>query len=104
MSDVRSHFMNGWSLYSPLLAFRTIDRLVDVLTEFFQELQHLTGWSFSVLMGGPVPALGGKIDVSSFHVGRTEMGNLFSDAYPNFNSGIMKPWLEFVNRVYCEFE
>ncbi|KAG2128729.1 hypothetical protein DEU56DRAFT_915399 [Suillus clintonianus] len=79
---------------------KTIDQLVDILTEFFQELQRLTGWSFSVLMGGPTPVLGGKIDVSSFHIGRTEMGNLFSDAFPNFNSGVMKPWLEFINQVF----
>ncbi|KAG2093899.1 uncharacterized protein F5147DRAFT_779188 [Suillus discolor] len=78
----------------------TIDQLVDILAEFFQELERLTGWSFSVLMGGPTPALGGKIDVSSFHVGCTEMGNLFSEAYPHFNSTIMKPWVEFVNRAH----
>ncbi|KAG1796045.1 uncharacterized protein HD556DRAFT_1441880 [Suillus plorans] len=78
----------------------TIDRLVDILAEFFQELERLTGWSFSVLMGGPTPALGGKINVSSFHVGCTEMGNLFSDAYPDFNSTIMKPWVEFINHVH----
>ncbi|KAG1854220.1 hypothetical protein F4604DRAFT_1686064 [Suillus subluteus] len=41
-----------------------------------------------------------EIDHQNFHVGRTEMGNLFSDAYPNFNGGIMKPWLEFINRVF----
>ncbi|KAG1879132.1 hypothetical protein F4604DRAFT_1679567 [Suillus subluteus] len=76
----------GESLHSPSLAFRTIDRLVDILTEFFQELQHLTGWSFLVLMGGPTPALGGKFDVSSFHVGHTVMGSLFLDAHPNFNT------------------
>lgn len=80
--------------------WRTIDQLVDILAEFFQELERLTGWSFSVLMGGPTPALGGKIDVSSFHVGRTEMGNLFSEAYPHFNSLIMKPWVEFINRAH----
>ncbi|KAG1873105.1 hypothetical protein F4604DRAFT_1925596 [Suillus subluteus] len=51
-------------------------------------------------LGGPTPALGGKIDVSSFHVGCTEMGNLFSDAYPDFNSTIMKPWVEFINCVH----
>ncbi|KAG1806396.1 uncharacterized protein HD556DRAFT_1436361 [Suillus plorans] len=56
--------------------------------------------NFNISLGGPTPVLGGKIDVSSFHVGCTEMGNLFSDTYPNFNGRIMKPWLEFVNRVY----
>ncbi|KAG1817302.1 hypothetical protein EV424DRAFT_1347991 [Suillus variegatus] len=67
---------------------------------YIEQLNEKKRWSFSVLMGGPTPALGGKIDVSSFHVGRTEMGNLFSEAYPHFNSTIMKPWVEFVNRAH----
>jgi hypothetical protein len=86
---------------------RSINRLPEFLAEIFQELQRLTGWSFTVLMGGPTPALsGGKLDISSFHVGESKMGNLFSKAYPEFNDGIMKPYAEFLKRVYrkCEFE
>ncbi|KAG2135860.1 hypothetical protein DEU56DRAFT_981042 [Suillus clintonianus] len=77
-----------------------IDRLPGVLTEFFDELQRLTGLVFTVLMGGPTPAMGGQIDVQSFHVGATEIGNQFDLAYPEFNSGIMRPWKEFVKRVF----
>ncbi|KAG1825331.1 hypothetical protein DFJ58DRAFT_738534 [Suillus subalutaceus] len=77
-----------------------IDKLPAVLTEFFDELQRLTGLVFTVLMGGPTPAMGGQIDVQSFHVGATEIGNQFDLAYPEFNSGIMRPWKEFVKRVF----
>ncbi|KAG2750183.1 hypothetical protein P692DRAFT_20683245, partial [Suillus brevipes Sb2] len=79
---------------------RYIDKLPAVLTEFFDELQRLTGLVFTVLMGGPTPAMGGQIDVQSFHVGATEIGNQFDLAYPEFNSGIMRPWKEFVKRVF----
>ncbi|KAG1883959.1 hypothetical protein F4604DRAFT_1919757 [Suillus subluteus] len=77
-----------------------INRLPGVLTEFFDELQRLTGLVFTVLMGGPTPAMGGQIDVHSFHVGATEIGNQFDLAYPEFNSGIMRPWKEFVKCVF----
>ncbi|KAG1784382.1 uncharacterized protein HD556DRAFT_1451838, partial [Suillus plorans] len=77
-----------------------IDKLPGVLSEFFDELQRLTGLVFTVLMGGPTPAMGGQIDVQSFHVGATEIGNQFDLAYPEFNSGIMRPWKEFVKRVF----
>jgi hypothetical protein len=82
---------------------RSINRLPEFLAEIFHKLQRLTGWSFTVLMGGPTPGLsGGKLDVSSFHVGESKMGNLFSKAYPEFNDGIMKPYAEFLRRVYCK--
>ncbi|KAG2035437.1 hypothetical protein BDR03DRAFT_983721 [Suillus americanus] len=77
-----------------------IDRLPGALTEFFNELQRLTGYVFTVLMGGPTPAMGGQIDVQSFHVGATEVGNQFDQAYPGFNSGIMQPWGEFIKRMF----
>ncbi|KAG1887286.1 hypothetical protein F4604DRAFT_1917093 [Suillus subluteus] len=74
--------------------------LPGALTEFFNELQRLTGYVVTVLMGGPTPAMGGQIDIQSFHVGATEVGNQFDQAYPEFNSGIMRPWKEFVKRVF----
>ncbi|KAG1775871.1 hypothetical protein EV702DRAFT_1198777 [Suillus placidus] len=77
-----------------------IDRLPGTLSEFFNELQRLNGLAFTVLMGGPTPAMGGQIDVQSFHVGATEAGNQFDQAYPEFNLGIMRPWKEFIKRVF----
>ncbi|KAG2153797.1 uncharacterized protein EDB93DRAFT_1248695 [Suillus bovinus] len=77
-----------------------IDRLPGVLTKFFNKLQRLTGLIFTVLMGGPTPAMGGQVDVQSFHVGATEIGNQFNLVYPEFNSGIMRPWKEFVKHVF----
>ncbi|KAG1826538.1 hypothetical protein EV424DRAFT_1345509 [Suillus variegatus] len=79
-----------------------VAELTNILTEFFEELQRLTGYVFTVLMGGPTPAMGGQIDVQSFHIGTTEVGNQFDQAYPEFNSGIMKPWKEFSKRIFHE--
>ncbi|KAG2108583.1 hypothetical protein DEU56DRAFT_920485 [Suillus clintonianus] len=44
-----------------------IPRLTEILSTFFGELHEATGWTFSVLLGGPDPSNGGAIDVSSLH-------------------------------------
>lgn len=98
--SVASTYLNEYKCSPVTRIYRYIDRLPGVLTEFFNELQRLTGLVFTVLMGGPTPAMGGQVDVQSFHVGATEIGNQFDLAYPEFNSGIMRPWKEFVKRVF----
>ncbi|KIK76367.1 hypothetical protein PAXRUDRAFT_18273 [Paxillus rubicundulus Ve08.2h10] len=77
-----------------------IDKLAPTLAHFFHKLHEVTGWAFTILMGGPSDRLGGSIDVNSFHVGVTRLGNLFDQAYPEFNSGIMRPFSEFLACVY----
>ncbi|KAG2110057.1 hypothetical protein BD769DRAFT_1392363 [Suillus cothurnatus] len=73
--------------------------LPGTLNKFFNELQRLTGLVFTVLIGGPTPTMGGQIEVQSFHVGATEVGNQFNQVYPEFDLGIMQPWKEFVKLV-----
>lgn len=63
----------------------------------------MTDWVFTVLMGGPDPAMGGALDVSSFHVGTTKIGNRFSQTYPDFTKGVMVPYTQFVERIFREF-
>lgn len=69
------------------------------MSQFFQGLQELTGWSFSVLMGGPIPESGGKIEAFSLHVGKNDLGHSFDQAHPAFRSGIMAPYQSFIERV-----
>ncbi|KAG0694883.1 hypothetical protein DFH29DRAFT_1032475 [Suillus ampliporus] len=40
-----------------------IPRLTEILSTFFGELHEATGWTFSVLLGGPDPSNGGAIDL-----------------------------------------
>ncbi|KAG1771526.1 hypothetical protein EDD22DRAFT_842759 [Suillus occidentalis] len=77
-----------------------ISKIAAILTQFFEELHEMTDWAFTVLMGGPHPAAGGTLDVSSFHVGTTKLGNRFSQAYPQFSQNIMVPYTQFVERVF----
>ncbi|KAG1878587.1 hypothetical protein C8R48DRAFT_768145 [Suillus tomentosus] len=77
-----------------------ISKIGAILSQFFEELQEMTGWVFTVLMGGPHPASGGTLDISSFHIGTTQLGNRFSQAYPQFSQNIMVPYTQFVERVF----
>ncbi|KAG1806362.1 uncharacterized protein HD556DRAFT_1436335 [Suillus plorans] len=79
-----------------------IEKLPNVLADIFAGLAKQTGWAFSVLMGGPSPGMGGKIQVESFHVEQTTMGNTFNLAYPNFNERIMKPYADFAKRAFSD--
>lgn len=60
----------------------------------------MTGWTFSVLMGGPDPSAGGTLDISSFHVGTTKLGNRFSQVYLQFRTNVMLPYSDFVQRAF----
>ncbi|KAG1722237.1 hypothetical protein EDB19DRAFT_1916781 [Suillus lakei] len=79
-----------------------VSKITLILSQFFEELHEMTDWVFTVLMGGPDPAMGGALDISSFHVGTTKMGNRFSQTYPDFAKGIMVPYTQFVERVFSE--
>jgi hypothetical protein len=52
-----------------LTSFKSaINDLVPVLTDFFSDASHRTGWHFSVTFGGPLPIAGGKIQVGRYDI------------------------------------
>ncbi|KAG1820914.1 uncharacterized protein BJ212DRAFT_1297397 [Suillus subaureus] len=81
----------------------SLDNTVAILTQFFEELHLMTAWTFSVLMGGPDPVASGTLDISSFHVGMTKLGNRFSQAYLQFTTTVMLPYSEFVHQAFHKF-
>ncbi|KAG2737684.1 hypothetical protein P692DRAFT_20883320 [Suillus brevipes Sb2] len=87
---------------SLLIEDRIIPRLTEILSTFFGEPHDATGWTFSVLLGGPDPSKGGAIDVSSLHVGSTKLGNRFNHAFSKFNDNVMLPYYKFVSHVFPE--
>ncbi|KAG1877637.1 hypothetical protein DFJ58DRAFT_835374 [Suillus subalutaceus] len=79
-----------------------ISKIAVILSQFFEELHEMTNWVFTVLMGGPHPAAGGTLDISSFHIGTTKLGNWFSQAYPQFSQNIMVPYTQFIEHVFSD--
>ncbi|KAG2037091.1 hypothetical protein BDR03DRAFT_982469 [Suillus americanus] len=83
---------------------RNIEKLAAIANKFLKGLAEATGFTFSLLAGGPSPESNGSIDVYRhvhyFHVGHTKFGNDFSKAYPEFETGIMSPFRDHLYRVY----
>ncbi|KAF7971366.1 hypothetical protein HWV62_21320 [Athelia sp. TMB] len=79
---------------------QAISDLPSALKAVFEELALKTGWSFSILMGGPYPESGGSIQTASHHVGVSSAGNDFEKAYPEFQSNMVLPFYEFLRYVY----
>ncbi|KAG1809163.1 uncharacterized protein BJ212DRAFT_1484671 [Suillus subaureus] len=77
-------------------------KLATVANQFLKGLADATSLSFSLLIGGPSIELGGMIDVWSFHVGMTKLGNNFSQAYPKFESEVVGPFRDYLYHVYSE--
>ena len=100
-----SNEFQHWKLnfHSPILIYSHINKLAPILGHIFKGLQVLTGWSFSVLMGGPNPESGGRIEACSIHVGSMELGHTFNQVYLEFNSAIMQPYRSFLDKVVGKF-
>ncbi|KAG2122217.1 hypothetical protein DEU56DRAFT_76751 [Suillus clintonianus] len=81
---------------------RNLDKLAAVANSFLKGLAEATGMSFSLLAGGPSPEAHGAIDVYSFHIGQTKLGNNFNTAYPGFDVSVMEPFRDFLHRVHPE--
>ncbi|KAG1839352.1 hypothetical protein F4604DRAFT_1691291 [Suillus subluteus] len=80
-----------------------ISKIAVILSQFFEELHEMMDWVFTVLMSGPHPAAGGTLDISSFHIGTTKLGNRFSQAYPQFSQNIMVPYKQFIEHIFHKF-
>ncbi|KIK75808.1 hypothetical protein PAXRUDRAFT_18668 [Paxillus rubicundulus Ve08.2h10] len=67
-------------------------------------LEHLakqTGWTFSVLMGGPDPlSPEGENIIMSLHVGKTKGSQDFADLYSNFDREVVEAYDEFLSKVF----
>ncbi|KAG2121122.1 hypothetical protein DEU56DRAFT_918359 [Suillus clintonianus] len=73
---------------------RNIEKLAAIANKFLKGLAEATGFTFSLLAGGPSPESSGSIDVYR------HFGNDFSKAYPEFETGIMSPFRDHLYRVY----
>ncbi|KAF9492175.1 hypothetical protein BDN71DRAFT_1433392 [Pleurotus eryngii] len=77
-----------------------IQLLPVLIPPLLQQLQAKTGWAFSLLVGGPLPIANRDIDVCTFHIRETVLGNLFCHVYRDFQEGVLRPYTEFVRLVF----
>ncbi|KIK80551.1 hypothetical protein PAXRUDRAFT_28137 [Paxillus rubicundulus Ve08.2h10] len=75
---------------------RAINGLPAMLNKILEGLQKETGWSFTVLAGGPDLSSGGKIKTFSLHIGETALGMNFMQSHNTFSERVMKPFDTFI--------
>lgn len=75
-----------------------------MIGDFCDAMEKRTGWSFTVLSGGPDPANDGKICTISIHKGKDSYGNTFGKALPDFRELVLAPYSKFLHSVYREHQ
>ncbi|OBZ68738.1 hypothetical protein A0H81_11112 [Grifola frondosa] len=85
---------------SPELIQKNIDDLPAVVGRFLEDITMATGYSFSLLGGGPSPKEGGRIRTFSYHLGRNSLGLDFSDVFGDFQKTVIGPYGQFLQGVY----
>ncbi|KZP24406.1 hypothetical protein FIBSPDRAFT_888862 [Athelia psychrophila] len=77
---------------------------INTLPSYFDavlgEAARRTGWSFTVVMGGPMPVNQGEIQTASISTGQTAVGAVFKDLCPDFEGVVIRPFSDFVRQVY----
>ncbi|KAI6146259.1 hypothetical protein BKA82DRAFT_4356660 [Pisolithus tinctorius] len=75
-----------------------IQQCAPALTQILTHLSQKTGWSFSVLMGGPDPAdAEEQCVVASLHIGKNRCGLNFAESYCHFDSTVVQAYVEFLD-------
>ncbi|KAI5992360.1 hypothetical protein F5J12DRAFT_897249 [Pisolithus orientalis] len=75
-----------------------IQQCMPALIQILTHLSQKTGWSFSVLMGGPDPAdAEEQCVVASLHIGKNRCGLNFAESYHHFDSTVVQAYAEFLD-------
>ncbi|KAF7982380.1 hypothetical protein HWV62_28459 [Athelia sp. TMB] len=77
-----------------------IDAFPQWVDAMLQGACDSTGFSASLLIGGPVPEQQGDIATISVHVGKNPDGNTFGTVYQKYQTAVVKPYTEFLRTVY----
>ncbi|KAF8872073.1 hypothetical protein BD779DRAFT_1679943 [Infundibulicybe gibba] len=85
---------------TPKAYAKIIDKIPDILDQFFTELAEMTGWAFDVICGGPEPQNGGRVRVIGFHEGENNIGLSFSEANPEYEEKVLGAYGNYLKSVF----
>ncbi|KAG6836115.1 hypothetical protein H0H93_011187 [Arthromyces matolae] len=78
-----------------------IANILSLLENTCYEIWRLTGWSTTMITGGPNPALNNAISIQTIHYGETaESKNSFLAAYPQFHQAVNESFVSWLYDVY----
>ncbi|KDQ29896.1 hypothetical protein PLEOSDRAFT_167688 [Pleurotus ostreatus PC15] len=89
---------------TPAMYAAAITELPRQFAAIGQELARRTGWSFTLLAGGPDPINGGRLNSIGIHLGENSAGLSFGKANPHFSNSVLNPYAEFLSTVYTQAE
>lgn len=73
-----------------------------MIGDFLDVIPRHTGWSFTVVGGGPDGAKDSKIHTISLHTGKDAYGQMFPKVIPDYLELVLEPYSKFLESVYCE--
>lgn len=73
-----------------------------MIGDFLAAMAKCTGWSFTMIGGGPDGAKDGKIRTISLHTGKDAYGQTFPKAIPDYKETFLVPYSKFLESVYRE--
>jgi len=74
-----------------------------MVKQFLKQMEERTGWSFTVLTGGPDPCQGGEITTKAIHSTENLYSQSFGKAHPSFTKDYLQPFSDFLHQVYRKF-
>ncbi|KAF7977624.1 hypothetical protein HWV62_3022 [Athelia sp. TMB] len=77
---------------------------INLLPSYFEavlnEASIRTGWTFQVLMGGPMPINQGEVQTASIGTGKNAFTATFKETYSEFETSVVLPYSQFLRSVY----
>ncbi|KAH7906399.1 hypothetical protein BJ138DRAFT_1222030 [Hygrophoropsis aurantiaca] len=78
----------------------SIDVMPATMAKALVDLHELTGWSYTLLAGGPQLSEGGTLKSLTIHVGENKVGKDFGSALVGFKDKIVRPFDMYLRTVY----
>ena len=77
---------------------RAQSSLPNMISDFLEAMAKRTGWSFTMIGGGPDGANEDKIRTISLHTGKDVYGQTFPKAIPDYKETILVPYSKFLKK------
>ncbi|KAG6895612.1 hypothetical protein C0992_000360 [Termitomyces sp. T32_za158] len=77
-----------------------ISYISDVSYGFLDAQHEKTGWTWTLLGGGPDPSHGGRLRTVVFHAGQNHLGHNFGAAHATFREAVLNPFAAFVKSAF----
>ncbi|TFK68350.1 hypothetical protein BDN72DRAFT_898212 [Pluteus cervinus] len=86
--------------YTPEMQAAYTVGLVDKLSNILAELEKKTGWTYSLMCGGPDPKTAGRVQVYGIHRGKNKDGKNFHEVHADAQKGYSMAFVKFLHHKH----